>query len=248
MTRFLRTAISLSLSAALHSGTIVKSKYSSDGKASHMTVYSSPGSQRVDLGDSRTIQQCASKRMMQFDEKTKTFIVVPEAIKPAVPADTVAGTCQNKPVYLDTGEKERILGLESARWKTTLENCDGSKTEIDGYYAGFEYAVSCELAPVVPNGPPGSPLAYTAVTTTADGKSSTVTYAVESLQLTNGPLEPTFFDLPGEAKETTIIAAQAVRNPDFIEAAGNPKLSGATRIGVATGGEKALLTALSSKC
>jgi len=231
------------LATALDAGVIVKSKHTADGKESRMTVYSSPGKQRVDLGDSRTIQQCETKRMVQVDEKTKTFVVVPPAAPPPPAPDQAAGACANKPVSTDTGEKKQILGLAASRWKTTLEGCDGSRTEIDGYYTGFEYAVSCELAPVLQTGPPGTPLEYTIVTTDKAGRKSTVSYVVESLELTTGALDASVFEVPGEAKETSVLAAQAVRNPDFLEASTTPKPPGATRIGVATAGGKGAVDA-----
>jgi len=185
-------AACVTLAMTLEAGIVVKSKYTADGKTSNMTVYSSPGKQRVDMGDSRTIQQCENKRYVQFDEKTKTFIVVPPATTPAAPAapapdKAAAGACANKPVAADTGERKQILGLTAQRWKTTLEGCDGSKTEVDGYYTGFEYAVSCELAPAFSTGAPGSPLAYNITTTDKAGKSASVSYVVESLELTSGP-------------------------------------------------------------
>jgi len=228
----------LALTMTLHAGIVVKSKYTADGKTSNMTVYSSPGKQRVDLGDSRTIQQCETKRYVQVDEKTKTFIVVPVAA-PATPTpEQTTGACANKPVATDTGERKQMLGLTATRWKTTLDACDGSKTEIDGYYTGFEYAVSCELAPAFSTGAPGSPLAYNITTTDKAGKSTTVSYVVEGLELTSGPLDPSIFEIPGEAKETSLQTAQAVRNPDFIEAVAAPKPAIPNRVGVATAGGK----------
>ena len=192
------------LTTGLDAGIVVKSKYTADGKTSQMTVYSSPGKQRVDLGDSKTIQQCETKRYVQVDEKTKTFIVVPVAA-PAMPTpEQAAGACANKPVATDTGERKQMLGLTASRWKTVLEGCDGAKTEIDGYYTGFEYAVSCELAPAFNSGAPGSPLAYNITTTDKAGKATSVSYVVEGLELTSGPLDPAVFEIPGEATETSV--------------------------------------------
>ena len=233
------TAAAIALTMGLDAGIIVKSKYTADGSTSQMTVYSSPGKQRVDLGDSRTIQQCESKRYVQVDEKTKTFIVVPPTAAPAAPApEQASAACANKPVATDTGERKQMLGFTASRWKTTLEGCDGSKTEVDGYYAGFEYAVSCDLAPAFSTGAPGSPLAYNVTTTDKAGKASTVSYVVESLELTTGPLDPSIFEVPGEAKETSVQTAQALRNADFIEAVAAPKPAIPNRVGVATAGGK----------
>ncbi|MEP7362823.1 MAG: hypothetical protein ABI972_06175 [Acidobacteriota bacterium] len=239
MTHVRMVTVCMAMATVLPAGTVVKSKYTADGKTSNMTVYSSPGKQRVDMGDSKTIQQCETKRYVQVDEKTKTFIVVPAPTAPAAPTpDQAAAACTNKPVAADTGERKQMLGLTAQRWKTTLEGCDGTKMEIDGYYAGFEYAVSCDLAPAFSTGAPGSPLAYNITTTDKAGKSNTVSYVVEGLELTSGPLESSIFDIPGEAKETSIETAQAVRNPDFIEAVAAPKPAVPNRVGVATAGGK----------
>lgn len=237
-------AVYVTMAAMLDAGIIVKAKHTADGKTSEMTVYSSPGKQRVDLGDSKTIQQCETKRYVQVDEKTKTFIVVPAPTAPGAPTtDQAVGACANKPVAIDTGERKQMLGLTASRWKTALEGCDGSKTEVDGYYAGFEYAVSCELAPAFSTGAPGSPLAYNIMTTDKAGKTANVSYVVERLELTIGPLDAGTFEIPGEAKETSIQEAQAIRDPDFIEAVAAPKPAVPNRVGVATAGGKGAIDA-----
>jgi len=239
MNRTLFLLAALGVAAGAFAGTIVKSKYTADGKATESTIYSSPGRQRVDAGDSRTIQQCDLKRILQFDEKTKTFITVPLTAPAAPPADA----CTNKPAATDTGERKSILGLMASRWKTVLEGCDGSKTEIDGWYAGLDYVASCEISAAPTSGAPGYPLAYTLTNTGKDGKSTSVTYTVESLQLTNGPLDAALFEVPGEGKETSVQAAAALRNPEFMEATATPKAAGGMRVGVATAGGKGALDA-----
>src|SRR5690349_6839026 len=117
MTHAGMVTLCIALGTVLEAGIVVKSKYTADGKTSNMTVYSSPGKQRVDMGDSRTIQQCESKRYVQVDEKTKTFIVVPAQATPAAPTpEQAAVACANKPVAVDTGERKQMLGLTAQRW------------------------------------------------------------------------------------------------------------------------------------
>jgi hypothetical protein len=226
-----------SLGAGLKADVVVTSTYSADGKNTASTTYASATRQRVDADDTRIIQQCDLKRIVQVDDKNKTYTVIPLTAN-AAPAAKPEEGCKNRPPSIDTGERKPTLGLLAQRWKTIADDCvDGSKTEIDGWYVGLSYPASCEVPAPAAGGPPGYPIQYTVTTTDKQGKSSTVSYAVADLQLTAGSLEANVFEVPAGFTEISLEKAMALRNPGFVEAVAQGKAQGTQRVGVATAGQ-----------
>ena len=229
---FTFTALALNLGA----DAVITSTYTAEGKNSASTVYAGATRQRFDVGDSRVIQQCDLKRIVQLDDKTKTYTVIPLA-PPTGSAAKPDESCKNRQPAVDTGEKKQMLGLLASRWKTVADGCtDGAKTEIDGWYVGLNYTASCELPAAVAGGAPGYPIQYTITTTDKQGKTAAVNYAMADLQLTSSPLDAQLFDIPSGFTEISLQKARALQNPDFVEALGKEKPQGASRIGVASAG------------
>src|SRR5579864_5451423 len=115
--------------------TKVAAKYTSDGQTTETTVFAKGERLRYEYGEGLTlIRQCDQKRLVQIDDKAKTFLTLP-----AEQADA-AGSAQ--PIVTDTGDRKLIFGL-TARHLKIAQTADGKKTETEGWYTNLKDGGSC---------------------------------------------------------------------------------------------------------
>jgi len=197
-------------SAALCDTKIV-AKYISDGQTTETKVFAKGDRLRYEYNEGLTlVRQCDQKRVIQIDDKGKTYVSLPtpqpDATKPQVKVT-------------DTGEKKDMFGYK-ARHLKIVEAADGSKTETDGWYIDLKEASVCgqEDAGGVNR---GFPLSYTMTTAGENGKPSTFTMSVTSL--TAAPLEAALFEIPAGYTDSSLKAG---------DRKSSTKTPGVTRIGV----------------
>lgn len=220
------------LASVLQADSIVKAKYTTDGKVTEVTAYANATRQRFESGPTDLIQQCDRQRAIQVDKEAKTFVVLP--LKTVTPGSTPAGAadCAGKITSADTGERRVMLGLTAARYRTLAEGCQGqSASEIDGWYIGLQNQATCSVGAI---SGPGFPLAYTVTTRDDKGTPQQMQYEVTSFQMTSTPLDAALFEQPSGHTEQTIAQASAIRNPAYNEAVQKPKAN--PRVGVASPG------------
>lgn len=223
----------LMLASVLAADSVVKAKYTTDGKVTEVTAYASATRQRFDSGTTQLIQQCDRQRAIQVDADAKTYVVLP--LKAAAPS-AMGMECAGKVTSADTGERRVMLGLTAARYRTLAEGCGGkSPADIDGWYIGLQNQASCQANAITG---PGFPLAYTVTTRDEKGAPQQMSYEVISLQMSSTPVDAALFEPPAGFTEQTLAQATAVRNPAYTEAVQKPKAN--PRIGVASPGRVAL--------
>jgi hypothetical protein len=193
--------------------TKVAAKYTSDGQTTETTVYSKGDRLRYEYAEGLTlIRQCDQKRLVQIDDKSKTFLTLPAEQPDA------AGAPQ--PALTDTGERKLMFGL-AARHLKIAQTVEGKKTETDGWYADLKDSGSC-AQPDAGSSHRGFPLAYTTTTYGENGKPSS-TFAMSVTSVATAPLEAALFEVP--AGYTNSAPQTAERKPAH-------KASGEIRIGV----------------
>ena len=193
--------------------TKVAAKYTSDGQTTETKVYSKGERLRYEYAEGMTlIRQCDQKRLVQIDDKSKTFLNLP-----AEQPDT-AGAPQ--PTVTDTKERKPMFGL-TARHLKIAQTVDGKKTETDGWYADLKDSGSC-AQPGASASLRGFPLAYTTTTYGEDGKPSS-TFAMSVTSVTTAPLEAALFEVP---------AGYANSAPQAADGKTAHKAPGEVRIGV----------------
>src|SRR5262249_48067250 len=151
------------------------------------------------------VTQCDTGQMIQIADATKRYLVSP--IDPAeAQTKKKGGVVTYTTAVTDLGEKKTVLGQSARHLKVVVTKefagdvCDKKKQRVDpaGGSAARPAATACpagdrrrapaianncrdELKYVDPQSLPGSPLAYTAVTTGDDGKASTMTMEVTAI-------------------------------------------------------------------
>ena len=183
---------------------IVKMRYLSGEKTTTSTVSMKGLRQRIDYGpDLAVLQQCGAAQIIQVNDQNKRFLTVENRPEPAAKAPKKGGTVTYMTTLTDTGERKVLFGQTARHLKTVLTKtvtpnaCDKRKehVETDGWFVDPP-SLMCPAAPrpvavttaddcrdtveyVDPPAPvAGYPLAYTAITTDDEGKTSTMSMEV----------------------------------------------------------------------
>jgi hypothetical protein len=178
-------ALALCATSMAVADTKIAAKYTSDGQTTETTVFAKGERLRYDYGEGLTlIRQCDQKRLVQIDDKAKTFL--------NLPADSAdAGAAQ--PTITDTGDRKLMFGL-TARHLKISQTTDGKKTETEGWYTNLKDGGSCAQQDAG-SAQRGFPLAYTTTTYGENGKASS-TFAMSVTSVANAPLEAALFEVP----------------------------------------------------
>ena len=190
--------------------TKLAAKYISDGQTTETKVFARGERLRYEYSEGLTlVRQCDQKRVIQIDDKAKTYLSLPAQKRDATgPQAKVT----------DTGEKKDMFGYK-ARHLKTVETTDGNKTETDGWYIDLKDAAACNQEDTAGVNR-GFPLSYTMTTSGENGKPSTFTMSVTSL--TAAPLDAALFEVPAGYTDSS----PKVADPK------STKTPGVTRIGV----------------
>jgi hypothetical protein len=217
----------------------IKTRHTMMGHSTESTVYIRGARERTEttmmgMGPALvTLTQCDQKRIITINPQANTCMVMPlgeesGATAAAAPAAAGAGRKGGTITFnintVDTGERQKILGLTARHIKMTMDAqsspdaCSKTSlhTESDGWYADIAPALSCSMGMTPPpsrsdrpgcqdtvrfkrtgGGFPGYPLKQT-TTMQAEGRSfSTVSEVVD---LTTAPLDASLFEMPAGCK------------------------------------------------
>ncbi|MBZ5628730.1 MAG: DUF4412 domain-containing protein [Acidobacteriia bacterium] len=215
----------------------IKTRNTVMGHNTDSTVYIKGARERTEaasmgMGPSLvTVTQCDQKRIITINPQANTCMVMPlgeesgksTAAPAAAGTNRKGGTITFNVNIVDTGERQKMLGLTARRIKTTMnaesspDACSKSSlhTESDGWFADIAPAFSCSLGTMPPpsrgrggcqdtvrfkrtgTASPGYPLKQT-TTVQAEGHSSTT--VSEVVELTNTPLDASLFEMPAGCK------------------------------------------------
>src|SRR5688572_8891915 len=141
-------------------------------RGAEMVMYIKGPRMRSEIGESTvgmtTIVQCDLKRTLMINDKTKTYMVVPDSNAaagsvaaggggvPGPTSDTQSSTVSRGGVVnvtntvTDTGERKEMFGFTARHIKTSMvrkaspDACEKDmKLETDGWYIDFQYAFDC---------------------------------------------------------------------------------------------------------
>jgi hypothetical protein len=146
----------------------ITTKSTSSGQSVMSTTYIKGGRQRTEGLGYTTIYQCDLKRMIQLNDKTRSYLITPlEGSNAPQSAATQKGGARRGGVITytttatDTGERKEILGLKAKRIKsrtvvTTSEgacNTMNMEMETDGWYVDMPAGMACSTqgAPTLPS-------------------------------------------------------------------------------------------------
>ena len=176
--------VSLLAASVASADSKARTKTTQSGRSFESTTFIKGARQRTeqDLGiDMAMINQCDLKRMIQINDKAKTYMIIsqepqgsPVAADPGKPNPTPTqktegrkgGVVTYTTTVTDTGERKQILGLTARHIKSSLvtestpESCSPTKMkmETDGWYVDFKDAIHCPAeAPGTPRTVPGGP-------------------------------------------------------------------------------------------
>lgn len=230
--------ILLSLSAA--ADTKIKTRNTMMGHSTESTVYIKGARERneaasMGMGPSLvTLTQCDQKRIVTINSQANTCMVMPlggESAAETTAAPAAAGSSRKGGTItfnvntVDTGERQKMLGLNARHIKSTM-NAESSAdacsktslhTETDGWYADIAPALSCSMGGMPPpsgaggrsacqdtvrfkrtgGGFPGYPLKQT---TTVQAEGHSFTTVSEVVELANAPLDASLFEMPAGCK------------------------------------------------
>ncbi len=236
--KFLAFAVLILFSLSAAADTKIKTRNSAMGHSTDSTVYIKGARERTEAASMGmapalvTLTQCDQKRIITINPQANTCMVMPlggESAADAAPAAAGAGRKGGTITFnvntVDTGERQKMLGLSARHIKSTM-NAESSAdacsktslhTESDGWYADIAPAFHCSMGMTPPpsgaggrsacqdtvrfkhtgGGFPGYPLKQT-TTVQVEGRSfSTVSEVVE---LTNAPLDASLFEMPAGCK------------------------------------------------
>ena len=238
--QFLTFAVLILFSLSAAADTKIKTRNSMMGHSTESTVYIKGARERTEaasmgMGPGLVIlTQCDQKRIITINPQANTCMVMPlggesGAAGAAAPAaggsSRKGGTITFNVNTVDTGERQKMLGLNARHIKSTM-NAESSAdacsktslhTESDGWYADIAPALSCSMGAMPPpsgaggrsacqdtvrfkhtgGGFPGYPLKQT-TTMQAEGRSFTT--VSEVVELANGPLDASLFEMPAGCK------------------------------------------------
>ena len=195
----------------------IRSSYNTDGQSAETTIWSNGNRMRYDYGNGVvTLRYCDQQKMVQLDEKGKSFLTLP--------TQEAAKTAGSKPEVTDTGEHKELFGFPARHLKIvdSVEGKDGKmeRSETDGWYLDLRALGPC-FGAAGGVGDRGYPASYTIESFGENGKpTSRVTMQVVSI--TSTPIASAMFDVPADYKDST---------PRAIPKGGSPKAAGAIRIG-----------------
>lgn len=201
----------------------ISADYNTDGKHSATTIYSNGARLRYEYGNGFILlRQCDLNRMVQIDDKARTYLTLPAELPAAVPAPADA-TAATKMEVTDTNERKDMFGYQARHLKMTgTAGAKNERTETDGWYVDLKNLNSCSSQPAGTSAEGGYPVAYTITTYAESGKpSSTVSMRVTAL--VTGPLDAALFEVPGGYSESNPLSSAASKLA--------PKSAGAVRIG-----------------
>ena len=138
----------------------ITTKSSSGGQAVTSTTYIKGARQRTEGLGYTTIYQCDLKRMIQINDKTKSYLITPlgatdnSVVAARQPASTSArrgGVITYTTTSTDTGERKEILGMKAGRIKskTVVEASEGAcntmnmEMETEGWYTDLAAELNC---------------------------------------------------------------------------------------------------------
>jgi hypothetical protein len=215
----------------------IKTRNSVMGHSTESTVYIKGARERTEaaamgMGPSLvTVTQCDQKRIITINPQANTCMVMPlgeesENESTASPAATAGSSRKGDTITfnlhtVDTGERQKLLGLTVRHIKTTM-NAESSPdacskasmhTVTDGWYADIAPAMSCSIGAMPPPSRsggrpgcqdtvrfkrtggafPGYPLKQT---TTMQAEGQSFTTLSEVVELTNTPLDASLFEMP----------------------------------------------------
>lgn len=148
----------------------ITTKSTSSGQSFTSTTYIKGARQRIEGMGYTTIYQCDQKRMIQINDKTRSYLITPLADKSEAARGAGAqsagarrgGVITYTTTSTDTGERKTMMGL-TARYiksKTVITASEGACTpmnmemESDGWYVDLPGGASCPTdaggAPVMP--------------------------------------------------------------------------------------------------
>ncbi|HEV2913032.1 MAG TPA: hypothetical protein VGX92_06930 [Pyrinomonadaceae bacterium] len=151
----------------------ITTKSTSSGQNITSTTYIKGARQRTEGMGYTTIYQCDLKRMIQINDKTRSYLITPlsgtEGSKPANPQGPGTTTTPRRGGVItytttatDTTERKELLGLTAKhiKSKTVVEASEGAcstmnmEMETDGWYADLPTGQNCltEGAPTLPSG------------------------------------------------------------------------------------------------
>jgi hypothetical protein len=171
-TTYILSVIALFLLAATASADIkVKTKTTTSGQSFEGTTYIKKSRQRTESNvggmSMATITQCDLRRMIQLNDKARTYFVMQLGgdaageVKSAAGAPATSGGGQTRRggvvtfVYkaTDTGERKQMFGMTARHLKVSMTSesspdaCNPSKMrmDIDGWYVDLDYGLDCEM-------------------------------------------------------------------------------------------------------
>jgi hypothetical protein len=236
--QFLAFAVLILFSLSASADTKIKTRNRVLGHGTESTVYIKGARERTEAASMGmgpglvTLIQCDQQRIITINPQANTCMVVPlggEAGAAAAPAaggsSRKGGTITFNVNTVDTGERQKMLGLTARHIKMTM-NAESSAdacsktslhTEADGWYANIAPALSCSMGMMPPpsgaggrsacqdtvrfkhtgGGFPGYPLKQT---TTVQAEGHSFTTVSEVVELTNAPLDASLFEMPAGCK------------------------------------------------
>jgi hypothetical protein len=140
------------------------------GRSITSTTYIKGTRQRTEGTGYTTIYQCDLKRMIQLNDKTRTYLITPldqaagsggANAQGRRPSARRGGVLTYTVTNTDTGERKEILGLTARRikTKTVIEASEGAcnsmnmEMESDGWYVDLPGSFNCEAGSSAPSFP-----------------------------------------------------------------------------------------------
>ena len=140
----------------------ITTKSTGGGQGITSTTYIKGARQRTEGMGYTTIYQCDLKRMIQINDKTKSYLITPlTGATGAKPANTQgAGTSARRGGVItytttstDTGERKQMLGMTAKHFKsrTVVEASEGAcnsmnmEMETDGWYVDLPTGQNCPM-------------------------------------------------------------------------------------------------------
>ncbi|MFI5087701.1 MAG: hypothetical protein ACHP7I_04850 [Terriglobales bacterium] len=238
--QFLAFAVLILFSLSAAADTKIKTRNTMMGHSTESTVYIKGARERSEAASMGmgpglvTLTQCDQKRIITINPQANTCMVMPlggESGAEATAAPAAGGSSRKGGTItfnvntVDTGERQKMLGLNARHIKSTM-NAESSAdacsktslhTEADGWYADIAPALSCSMGSMPPpsgtggrsacqdtvrfkrtgGGFPGYPLK---VTTTMQAEGHSFTTVSEVVELANAPLDASLFEMPAGCK------------------------------------------------
>lgn len=136
----------------------IATKSSTSGQSATVTTYIKGGRMRTEGQGYTIIYQCDQKRMIQLNDKTKSYLITPlegssgsKGANPPKQGARRGGVITYTTTVTDTGERKDILGLKAKhlKLKTVVESSEGAcntmnmEMESDGWYVDLPAGQNC---------------------------------------------------------------------------------------------------------